>query len=218
VLAAAIFTFTLGRLTNLPSGGLPYVVFVYGGFVLWIYLSQSVNEAARSLVDNQSLVSKIYFPRILAPLAGVLPYLLDLALSRPLVLALMLAHGLVPGPQVVLLPVCVVSAAAFAFGVGTFLAAVNVKYRDVRQALPFLIQTWLFASPVLYPSSLVHGTLRWFYSLNPIVGLLDLFRWSLLNGPAPRVEDLLSLFVGVAMLVLGIAYFQRAERRFADVI
>jgi lipopolysaccharide transport system permease protein len=216
LLGAAIFTLTLGKFTGVPSDGLPYAVFVYGGFVLWIYLSQSVTEAARSLVENESLVSKVYFPRILAPLAGVLPYMLDLVLSLPLLLALLILHGLLPGPQIVLLPVWVVGAAILAFGVGAFLAALNVKYRDVREGLPFLVQTWLFASPVLYPSSLADGALRWGYAMNPAVGLLDGFRWSVLDGPAPPIEDLASLGMGAALLIVGLIYFLRAERQFAD--
>jgi lipopolysaccharide transport system permease protein len=216
LLGAAIFTLTLGKYTGVPSDGLPYAVFVYGGFVLWVYLSQSVTEAARSLVENESLVSKIYFPRILAPLAGVLPYMLDLALSLPLLLAILILHGLQPGPQIVLLPIWVAGAAILAFGAGAFLAALNVKYRDVREGLPFLVQTWLFATPVLYPSSLADGALRWGYALNPAVGLLDGFRWSVLDGPAPPVEDLASLGMGAALLIVGLSYFLRTERQFAD--
>jgi lipopolysaccharide transport system permease protein len=216
LLVAALFTLMLGRYAGVPSDGLPYSVFVFGGFVLWIYLSQSVSEAARSLVENESLVSKVYVPRILAPMAAVLPYLLDLALSLPLVWVLMLVLGLGPGPQIALLPVWILVAAILAFGIGAFLAALNVRYRDVREALPFMIQFWLFASPVLYPSSLTHGTVRWVYALNPAVGLLDGFRWSALDGPAPPVEDIASLAAGAAVLWLGLWYFLRAERLFAD--
>jgi homopolymeric O-antigen transport system permease protein len=218
VLVAAIFTLMLGRYAGVPSDGLPYSVFVLGGFVLWSYLSQSVTEAARSLVENQSLVSKVYLPRILAPFAAVLPYLLDLALSLPLVLGLMLFLGLLPGPQVALLPVWILGAAILSFGIGAFLAAVNVKYRDVREALPFLMQIWLFASPVLYPSSLTEGPVRWIYAVNPAVGLLDGFRWSALDAPAPPIEDIASLVAGAVCVLFGLRYFVRTERQFADVI
>jgi lipopolysaccharide transport system permease protein len=216
VVGAAIFTVALGRFTGVPSDGLPYAVFVFAGFILWTYLSNSVTEAATSLVQNESLVSKVYFPRILAPLAGVLPYLLDLALSLPLLLGLLVLHDVLPGLQVVLLPIWILGAGVLSFGIGAFFAALNVKYRDVRQALPFVVQTWLFASPVLYPSSLAEGTLRWVYALNPAVGLLDGFRWSALDGPPPPIEDLGSLIAGTALVVVGLMYFLRGEREFAD--
>jgi lipopolysaccharide transport system permease protein len=218
LLVAAIFTLMLGRYAGVPSDGLPYSVFVFGGFVLWLYLSQSVIEAARSLVEHESLVSKVYLPRILAPFAAVLPGLLDLLLSLPLVFGLMLLLGITPGPPIVLLPVWIFGTAVLAFGVGAFLTAANVKYRDVREALPFMVQIWLFASPVLYPSSLTDGVVRWVYSINPAVGLLDGFRWSALGGPAPPIEDLVSLGTGAAVLAFGLSYFVRAERQFADYI
>jgi ABC-type polysaccharide/polyol phosphate export permease len=216
LLVAAIFTLMLGRYAGVPSDGLPYSLFVLGGFVLWTYLSQSVMEAAASLVDNESLVSKIYLPRILAPFAAVLPYLLDLALSLPLVFGLMFLLGLTPGPALLLLPLWIFAAALLAFAVGAFLAALNVKYRDVREALPFMVQIWLFASPVLYPSSLTEGAVRWIYAANPAVGLLDGFRWSVIDGPAPPTQDLASLAVGAAFLLCGLWYFRRTERQFAD--
>jgi lipopolysaccharide transport system permease protein len=215
---AAIFTLVLGRLTDLPSDGIPYAVFVYGGLVVWTYLSQAVSEAADSLVGNKALVTKVYFPRILAPAAAVLPHLLDLLLSLPFLVALMIVSSVSPGPAVVLFPLLLLLAVALAFGVGSLFAAVNVKYRDVRHALPFVVQTWLSLTPVLYPSSLVEGAWRWLYSLNPATGLLDAIRWSLFDGPVPGAYDLMSLVGGVVLVAAGVVYFQRAERQFADVI
>jgi lipopolysaccharide transport system permease protein len=208
----------LGKFTDTPSDGLPYAVFVYGGLVLWTYFAQAISDAARSLIENESLVTKIYFPRIIAPLASVFPALLDLGISLVVIAVFMAAHGLAPGPQLVLLPLVLLSAAALAFGAGAFLAALNVKYRDVRHALPFLVQMGLFASPVLYPSSLATGAFEWIYALNPLVGLLDGFRWCVLGGASPGPEDVVSLVTGVTVIVFGVLYFQRAERRFADLI
>jgi lipopolysaccharide transport system permease protein len=213
-----IFTFVFGRLAGLPSDGLPYAVFVYAGFTVWTYFSGALDTAAQSLVGNEALVSKIYFPRLLAPLAAVLPNLVDLGLSLVILAVFMAIYGVAPGLALLTLPLWLGLMVVFTFGAGALFAAINVQYRDVRHALTFLIQTWLFASPVVYPSSLVEGAIRWLYYANPIAGLLDTIRWSAIGGPAPGPEALVSLAVGAVIVLAGILYFERVERRFADVI
>ncbi len=215
---AAIFTVVFGRLAHLPSDGIPYAVFVYSGLVLWSYFSTAVNSAAESLVQQRDLVTKVYFPRLLAPLAAVLPGLIDIAVSLVIVAAFLVIFSVVPTAAVLLVPLWVMAGVVVALAAGLWLSAINAQYRDARYALPFVMQLWLFASPVIYPSSLFEGAWRYLYAANPIVGVLDGFRWSLVGGPPPGYEALVSLAVGLLVLLGGVAYFRRAERRFADVI
>lgn len=214
----AIFTLIFGRLVEVPSDGSPYPIFVYVGMLAWVYLATAVNEAAQSLVEKSTLVTKVYFPRIIAPVASVLPGLLDLAISLLILGGFMVFYGVVPGPALLLVPVWLMALVAIVIGMGLWLAALNVQYRDVRHALPFLIQVWLFLSPVVYPSSIVDGTSRYIFAANPLVGVIDGLRWSLLKAPAPGAEALVSVIVGVILVGSGIAYFQRVERRFADIV
>lgn len=215
----AIFSIVFGRLADLPSDGIPYPVFVYAGLAVWAYFSSAVDAAAQSLVDKSSaLVTKVYFPRLLAPLAAVLPALLDLALSLVIVAAFMVIYGVLPGLAVLLLPVWLLALVVVVLGVGVWLSALNVQYRDVRHALGFIIQAWLFASPVVYPSSLVDGGWRYVFALNPMAGVIEGFRWSLLDGPSPGGPVFVSLAVGVLLLLSGALYFAKVERGFADTI
>lgn len=215
----AIFSIVFGRLADLPSDGIPYPVFVYGGLAVWAYFSSGVDAAAQSLVDKSSaLVTKVYFPRLLAPLAAVLPALLDLVLSLAIVAVFMAIYGVVPNAAVLLLPLWLLALVAVTLGVGVWLSALNVQYRDVRHALGFVTQVWLFASPVVYPSSLVDGGWRYVYALNPMAGVIDGFRWSLLGGPSPSAFVSVSLAMGLLLLVSGVLYFAKVERGFADTI
>lgn len=218
LLGALIFSVFLGRLAGVPSDGIPYPVFVYAGLTIWVYFSTSVTAAAQSLVDNRELVTKVYFPRILAPLAAVFPGLVDFAVSLGIVAIFMAVYGVAPGLALVLLPAWVAAALGLALAVGLWLSALNVKYRDVRYALGFLIQVWLFASPVVFSSSLVDGAWRYVYALNPTVAVIDGFRWSLTGAPPPGPEALVSLAVGLIVFLGGAVYFSRVERGFADVI
>ena len=213
-----IFTLVFGRLAKLPSDGLPYAVFVYPAMCLWTYVSTSVSAAAAELPQNPHLVTRVYFPRILSPAAAVLPGLLDLAISLALTAVLLVVYDVRPEPQVLLVPMWMAAAAIVAFGVGTWLAAINVKYRDVRHVLPFLLQTWFFLSPMVFPSSLVSDEWRTVYALNPLVGLVDGFRWSLVGAPAPPAADIASLVSAVVIVVGGLYYFRSVEVKFADVI
>jgi lipopolysaccharide transport system permease protein len=218
LVAAAIFTIVLGRLAGVPSDGLPYAVFVYSGLVIWTYFAGGLEGVSQSLVRDRELVTRTYFPRILAPAAGTIPGLVDLAVSLVVLGVMMAAYGVSPGPELVLLPFWVVAALLVLFGAGLWLSALNVRYRDVRHTLSFLVQIWFFASPVVYPSSLVEGAWSYVYALNPMVTVIDGFRWSLVGTDAPGAPALVSLGVTVVLFVSGVLYFLRAERRFADVI
>jgi lipopolysaccharide transport system permease protein len=216
LLAAAIFTLVFGRWGNLPSDGIDYAPFVLTGLAAWFYFASSLEAAAQSLVDNQELVTKVYFPRLLAPLAAVLPGLIDLIFSLVIVGAFIAAYGISPSLALVAVPLWIGAAVLVAFGAGVWLAALNVLYRDVRYTLVFLIQLWLFASPVVFPASIVPESWQPLFFANPMAGVIEGFRWSLLDGPAPPPEALISAAVAVFFILGGIAYFQRVERRLAD--
>jgi lipopolysaccharide transport system permease protein len=216
--AVGIFSLIFGRLAQLPSEQIPYPVFVYAGLAVWFYFSQSATLASESLAQYRELVTKVYFPRLLAPLAAVVPGLVDLAVSLVAVGVFMAIYGVAPSGALTSLPLWLVALVILTFGVGTWLSALNVQYRDVRNALAFLLQLWFFASPIVYGSSLLEG--RWAYvlALNPLVGLLEGFRWSLIGAPAPGPEALVSLASGIVLVASGIVYFGRSQRRFADLI
>ena len=218
LVAVLLFSVIFGRLAGLPADGIPYPVFAFAGMAVWLYFASSVTAASQSLVGNRDLVSKVYFPRALAPAAALLPGLVDLAITLVVLAVFMMVYTVVPGAALVLLPVWIIFAAGVAFAISLWLSALNVKYRDVKFVLGFLIQVWLFASPVVYSSSLVEGAWQYVFALNPMVGVLDGFRWSVLGTPAPGPEILISLGVSLLLLVTGAVYFRRVESYFADLI
>ena len=214
----AVFTIVFNRLASVQSEGIPYPVFALAGLTLWTYVSNGVNRATLSLVGNPALVTKVYFPRILAPLASVLPALVDFAISLILLAILIPVYGAKLSAAVVTLPVWVIGASATAMGVGLILGTLNVRYRDVNQGIAFFVQLWFFLSPVAYASSSVPEGWRWVYALNPMVGWIDGLRWAVLGAPWPGLRLLVSVVSTLVVCTLGVAYFQAAERRFADVI
>jgi lipopolysaccharide transport system permease protein len=216
--AVGIFTVVMRRLAHLPSEGIPYPVFVYAGLAVWIYFANGANMAAESLAQYRDLVTKVYFPRLLAPLAAIMPSLIDLGISMLAVGVFMAIFGVAPGWAIVLLPLWIAAAVATTFGVGVWLSALNARYRDVRNALTFLLQIWLFATPVAYPSSLVHGGWRFLLYLNPVAGVVTGFRWSLVGAQRPGLAALVSLASGLVVLASGLVYFARVERRLADYV
>lgn len=216
--AVLIFTVVFGHLADVPSDSLPYAVFVYSGLVLWTYFSGALTSVAQSLVQNRDLVTKTYFPTLVAPLALVMPGLVDLVVSLAVVAVVMAVYGVAPGPALVLLPFWVLACILVVVAAGLWLSALNVQYRDVRYTMTFLLQVWMFVSPVVYASTLVAGGWEYLYALNPMATVLTGFRWSLAGGPAPGPEALVSLAVVLVSLGTGLVYFLRAERRFADVI
>jgi lipopolysaccharide transport system permease protein len=214
----AVFTVVMGRLADVPSDGLPYPVFAFGGLAVWLYFVNGASAAAESLAAHRDLVTKVYFPRLLAPLAAVLPGLIDLGISIIAVGVFMSVFDVAPGWPIVLLPLWIGAAVGTTFAVGVWLSALNARYRDVRNALSFLLQVWLFATPVIYPASLVPEDRQFLLYVNPMAGVVTGFRWSLTGTPAPGTPALVSLFVGVVILVGGLVYFGRVERRLADFI
>jgi lipopolysaccharide transport system permease protein len=218
LLAMVAFTLVFGRLARLPSDGLPYAVFAYTALVPWTYFANTIGHASNSLVDNERMLTKVYFPRALLPLASVIGGLLDLIISLVVLFGLLAVYGVRPSANIWALPVFVVLAALTALAVGLWLSALNVRYRDVRHAVPFLVQFWLFVTPVAYSSSLVPVRWRAWYALNPMVGVVDGFRWALLGRPEVPVSAAVSAVAVLALLLGGLSYFRRTERTFADII
>ena len=215
---ALVFTLVFDRIAKLPSDGIPYPVFAFVGVTVWTYFTSSVQTAMSSLVGNVGLVTKVYFPRMAAPIAAVLPGLLDMGISLLILIVLMVVYGVAPGPALLALPLCIVLLVALAFGVGLILATLNVRYRDVKGVSSLLLQLWLFASPVAYASSVIQDRWGVLYALNPMAGIIDAFRWALLDTPPPDPSALVGLVVLAVVLVVGLAVFAREERRFADII
>jgi lipopolysaccharide transport system permease protein len=219
LLATLVFTVFFGRLAKVPSDGVPYPVFAYVALLPWQLFAFALTESSNSLVNNQNLIRKIYFPRLIVPLAAVLAGLVDFAIAFVVLLAMLFYYGIAPTGAIVFLPVFLVFAVATALSVGLWLSALNVQFRDVRYTTPFLAQIWLFATPVVYPSSLVPERWRVWYGLNPMAGVVDGFRWALL-GRAENPGPLLWVSIGVVLLLLtgGLLYFRRMESTFADIL
>ena len=214
-----IFTAIFGYMAKVPSDGVWYPVFVLSGLLPWSYFAQAIARSGESVVSNAKLVGKIYFPRLLLPLAMIMTPLVDLALSMVLLFGLLIYAGIPLTWKVSTLPAFILLAMLTATGLSLFTSAMNVKYRDVGHAIPFVIQIWMFASPIVYPVSLVPEQWRLLYGLNPMVGVIDGFRWALLGRTAPdpvvMAESVVMLFV---VLIVGMVYFRRMERHFADIL
>jgi lipopolysaccharide transport system permease protein len=214
-----LFTLIFGNLARLPSENLPYAVFALSGLLVWNYFAGSLNRGGSSLVGSAHLISKVYFPRLIIPITGVLSGLVDFCIVFLLLLAVMLFYGTLPTAAVVTLPLFLLVAMLLALGVGLWLSALNVRYRDVNYILPFISQFWLYATPVIYPTSLIPEQWRWLYALNPMVGVVEGFRWALFGkGHPPDLTFAISMFVVAAILVSGLFFFKRMERTFADVV
>jgi lipopolysaccharide transport system permease protein len=220
VMYMVVFTLFFGRVAGLYSEGKPYALLALSGSVIWLFFANAVTLSSNSLVGNASLITKVYFPRLAASIAPVIAGLVDLLLSFSVLLAVMLGYGVLPGfPRALFVIPFIALAMATAIGVGSWLAALNVKYRDVRYVVPFLLQLWLFASPVVYSSELLDGWLRDVYYLNPMAGVVDGFRWALLGGIPPDTGYvLLSAASAIVVLAAGVLYFRRTERSFADIV
>jgi lipopolysaccharide transport system permease protein len=215
-----VFSLFFGRLAKMPSDGIPYPVFSLTGLVPWTFFSNGLSNAANSLVSNSNLVSKVYFPRLSVPISSILCGLVDFALAFAMLLGLMIIHRVPVSGHVVWLPAFLLLSIGTSLGVGLWLSALNVEYRDVRYVVPFLIQFWMFATPVAYPSSLLK-TEPWrsLYGINPMVGVVEGFRWALLGtGRAPGAMLAFSVAISVLLLLGGAYYFRRMEKNFADVI
>jgi lipopolysaccharide transport system permease protein len=213
-----VFSIFFGSLAKVPSDGIPYPVFAYAALLPWQLFAHALGESSNSLVANQNLITKVYFPRLVVPIAAVLAGLVDFAIAFVVLLGLMFYYGIAPSAAVLLLPLFVLLAVATALAVGLWLSALNVQYRDVRYTIPFLTQFWMFATPVAYPSSLVPEQWRALYGLNPLAGVVEGFRWALLGTDPPGPLLLVSVVTVVALLVGGLMYFQKMEATFADIV
>lgn len=218
-LTMLIFTLFFGRLAHIPSEGLPYPVFSYSGLLPWTYFAAALQNSTNTIVENQRLITKVYFPRLALPLSSVLSGLVDFGISFLMFAAMMIYYHMRPSLAILWLPAFLLLAVLTALGVGLWLSALNAIYRDVRYVLPFLVQFWMFASPVVYPVSLMPAKWRWVYSLNPMAGVIEGFRWSLAGrGDPPGHLILLSSGVVLLLLLSGAAYFQKMETTVADLV
>jgi lipopolysaccharide transport system permease protein len=222
---ALVFTLFFARMAGIESDGVPYTLFAYAGLLPWTFFAQGTTQSASSLVESANLITRVYFPRLVIPLSAALGKLIDFLVALPFLAVLMVHYRRWPGPQLFCFPLFLLLALVACAGVGTCLGALNVRYRDVRHVVPFLVQLWLFATPVIYPTSTIASFLHskglpiWLLGLNPMTGVVEGFRWSLL-GTATQSASLfpVSVATSVALLFVGMTYFQRVERSFADVV
>lgn len=214
-----VFSIFFGRLAKIPSDGLPYPLFSFCALLPWQMFSHALTQSSNSLVTEQRLISKVYFPRLLVPLASVSSATVDFAVAFVMLLVMMAWYGVYPGWAVLALPFFILLALASALAVGVWLSALNVHYRDFRYTIPFLTQLWMFLTPVAYPSSLVPERWRWLYGLNPMAGVVEGFRWALLGNASVSVPLLSASVVAVLVLLAGgLVFFRRTERTFADIV
>lgn len=214
-----VFTLFFGTLAKVPSEGVPYPLFAFTALLPWQLFSRTISESTNSLITDQRLITRVYFPRIIVPLATTLAAIVDFMVATVLLVVLMVFYGITPGATVIWLPFFVVLMLVTALGVGFWLSALNVEYRDVMYTVPFINQFWFFLTPVVYPSSLVPEKWRVLYGLNPMTGVVEGFRWALLGigeGPSPMLVA--STLVAVLLFISGIIWFRRRERTFVDVI
>ena len=213
-----IFSFFFGRLAHIPSAGIPYALFALTALLPWLLFSEGLTRATNSMVSNANIMTKVYFPRLIMPLAGILSPLIDFAVGFLLLIGMMVYFQVIPLPTIVFLPLFICLCLLCSFGVGIWLSALNVLYRDFQYVVPFLIQVWFFASPIVYPSYVVPQDLQVLYWLNPMTGVIEGTRWALYGTPLPF--ELLTLSCGVLALVIiiGLFYFRKMEQYFADVV
>jgi len=214
-----VFSLFFGRLAKMPSDGVPYPIFSFAALVPWTFFANGLSQSSNSLVGSSNLITKVYFPRLIIPISAVVSGVVDFVLAMMVLFAMMIYYGVSPTINALFLPLFVLLAFITSLGVGLWLSALNVEYRDVRYVLPFVVQFWMFATPIAYPSTLLHEPWRTIYGLNPMVGVIEGFRWALLGtetapGPIIFVSSLASLLI----LVTGAFYFRRMEKTFADVV
>jgi len=218
LMTMVVFTVFFGHLARMPSDGLPYPVFSLAALVPWTYFAAALGNGSAALNGQQHIISKVYFPRLIIPLAAVMAPLIDFAIAFVILILLMAWYHIVPGAAIVWLPLLMLLAVATAAAVSVWLSALSVRYRDVRYVVPFGVQIWLFATPVAYPASLVPARWRAAYGLNPMAGVIEGFRWALVGGPSPGLMTLVSAAAVVVLFVAGSVYFRKCEGTFADII
>jgi len=219
-LTMVVFSIFFGNLAKVPSDGVPYPIFSYTALLPWTLFAKALTDASHSLVQSSHMITKVYFPRLILPLASILAGLVDFALAFLVLFAMMLYYGIYPTVVIWTLPLFVLLAMITALGVGFWLSAMNVLYRDIGYVLPFLTQFWMTLTPIAYPASLVPEKWRLIYALNPMTGVVEGFRWALLGSSASAPTGILAVSTGISILVLitGLYYFRRMERRFADMV
>ncbi|MBT5305050.1 MAG: ABC transporter permease [Candidatus Scalindua sp.] len=214
-----VFSLFFGRLAKIPSVGIPYPLFAYAALVPWSFFANGLSQSSNSLVGSANLITKVYFPRLIIPVASVLSGIIDFAIAFIVFIGMALFYGIYPTAAVVLLPFFLLLGLVTALGVGLWLSALNVRFRDVRYIIPFLTQFWLFATPIAYPSSLLSEPWRTVYGINPMVGVVEGFRWALLGtDTAPSAIIFVSALTAMGLLISGVFYFKRVEKYFADII
>ena len=219
-LTMVVFSLFFGRLTNMPSDGVPYPLFSFAALVPWTFFATGITASSSSLVGNSNLIKKVYFPRLTIPISSVLSGTVDFLIAFVVLILMMLFYGIMPTANVIFLPFFLLLAFVTSFGVGLWLSAMNVQFRDVRYIVPFLIQLWLFATPIVYPSSLItNDIVRTLYGINPMTGVIEGFRWALLGvDTAPGPILIVSTAAAVLLMLSGLFYFRRMEKTFADVV
>lgn len=214
-----VFSIFLGKLAKMPSDGIPYPIFTYAGLVPWTFFSNGLSKGSNSLVSSSNLIKKVYFPRLIIPISSILSGLVDFILAFAVLIGMMFYFDLFPTTNIIWLPLLLGLSLLTSLSVSLWLSAMNVQFRDVQYITPFLTQLWLFATPIAYPSSLLSEPWRTIYGLNPMVGVVEGFRWALLNtATAPGPIVMVSSFVTIFLLISGALYFRRMEKTFADVV
>ncbi len=214
-----VFSLFFGKLAKIPSDGIPYPIFAYAALVPWTFFANGLNNSSNSLVGSANLIKKVYFPRLVVPISSVISGGLDFVLAFIVLLGMMLFYGIFPTVNIIWLPFLLLLTFITSLGTGLWLSALNVQFRDVRYTMPFLTQFWLFATPIAYPSSLLSEPWRTLYGINPMVGVVEGFRWALLGtDTAPGPIMIVSSLVALALLIGGAYYFRRLEKSFADVV
>ncbi len=214
-----VFTIFFGRLAKIPSDGIPYPIFAYAALVPWTFFANGLTQCSNSLVGDANLITKVYFPRLAIPLSAILSGIVDFGVAFLVLIGMMLFYGIIPTANIIWLPFLLLLALTTSLGVGLWFSTLNVEFRDVRYTIPFFIQFWMFATPIAYPSSLLSEPWRTVYGINPMVGVIEGFRWALLGAntfPGPIL--FVSSFVSFVLLVSGVFYFRRMEKTFADVV
>lgn len=219
VMTMVVFSIIFGHLANLPSDGIPYPIYTFCALLPWNYFARSLTDSSDSLVSSSHLITKVYFPRLILPLSKVLAGFVDFAIAFTILILLMVWYQILPSYGVFLLPLFILIAILSAFGIGLWLTALNVKYRDIKFVVPFVVQLWMYSSPVAYSISLIPANWQWLYGLNPMVGVIEGFRWALLGKDAPNIL-MMSVSTSIILLIFmgGVFYFRFMEKNFPDII
>jgi lipopolysaccharide transport system permease protein len=218
VMIMIVFSIFFGRLAKVPSEGFPYPVFVYAGLLPWTFFANAISQSSNSIISSTNLITKIYFPRLIIPLSSIGAGIVDFLISTVILLLLMLYYGVAFTSNLLFAPLLLLAVIFIALGIGSWLAALNVSFRDFRYVIPFMIQVWLFITPVIYPTTMIPEKWHWLYYLNPMAGLIEGFRSAFLGKPFDIVGPSISFSVAIACFIIGVLYFRKVERRFADII